>query len=317
MHRTLADFRDACSALNLHVFERGWLSSNGVLIRSAAGNCLIDTGYATHADQTLALVKSALGEARLHTVINTHLHSDHCGGNAALSTAYHGLKVLIPPGQAAAVNAWDTGALSYGPTGQLCPRFHYTDTLAPGTSINLGTAEWQVLAAKGHDPHSIILFQQDHGILMSADALWENGFGVVFPELDGIDAFDEVAATLDLIESLSPRYIIPGHGPVFSDLTGALQRARSRLAQFQGSPQKHRRHAVKVLLKFKLLEWQQTDLHSLIAWFRQTPYFHTIAPLDGMSAEDDTSIREYLETLLDDLQKAGAVEVIGHVIRNR
>lgn len=317
MHPTLADFSDACTALNLHVFERGWLSSNGVLIRSAAGNCLIDTGYATHSDQTLALMKSALGDARLHTVINTHLHSDHCGGNAALSAAYPGLKVHIPPGQAAAVKDWDTEALSYGPTGQICPPFHYTNTLAPGDSIALGDSEWLVLAAKGHDPHSIILFQQKHGVLMSADALWENGFGVVFPELDGVDAFDEVAATLDLIESLSPHYVIPGHGSVFTDLPGALQRARSRLAQFQDSPHKHRRHAVKVLLKFKLLEWQQTDKATLIDWFRQTPYFHTIAPLDGMGDSSDAGLSQYLQTLLEELEKVGAVELRDSVIQNR
>jgi hypothetical protein len=33
-------------------------------------------------------------------------------------------------------------------------------------------------------------------VLISADALWENGFGVVFPELEGDDAFAIVAATL-------------------------------------------------------------------------------------------------------------------------
>jgi glyoxylase-like metal-dependent hydrolase (beta-lactamase superfamily II) len=262
-------------------------------------------------------MKTALGDARQHTVINTQLHSDHCGGNAALSAAYPGLEVLIPPGQAAAVKDWDTEALSYGPTGQICPPFQYTNTLSPGDSIALGDSEWLVLAAKGHDPHSIILFQQKHGVLISADALWANGFGVVFPELDGIDAFDEVGATLDLIESISPHYVIPGHGSVFTDLTGALQRARSRLAQFQESPQKHRRHAVKVLLKFKLLEWQQTDMPSLIDWFGHTPYFHTIAPLDGMGDSSEAGIRQYLQTLLKELEKACAVEICDSVIRNR
>jgi hypothetical protein len=42
-------------------------------------------------------------------------------------------------------------------------------------------------------------------VLVSADALWERGFGVVFPELDGVDAFDEVSATLDLIAALAAR----------------------------------------------------------------------------------------------------------------
>lgn len=317
MPRSFDEFRTACTALHLTVFERGWLSSNGVLFRSEEGNCLVDTGYATHAPQTVALVKSALNGAPLHTVINTHLHSDHCGGNAALAAVYPGLEVLIPPGQATAVAAWDTDALSYGPTGQTCPQFHFTSTLSPGQSIRLGEWTWQIHAAKGHDPHSIILFQPEHGVLLSADALWENGFGVVFPELDGIDAFDEVGATLDLIESLSPNFIVPGHGAAFADLDGALQRARSRLAQFQRSPEKHHRHAVKVLIKFKLLEWQQTDIAQLINWFRETPYFRTIAPSDGMNSTDSKSVATYLHGLLHELQKAGALEIVGHSVRNR
>ena len=317
MPSSLTDFPTISTALNLRLFERGWLSSNGVLFQSDAGNCLVDTGYATHADQTLALVRSTLEDAKLHTIINTHLHSDHCGGNAALTAAYPGLSVLIPPGQTTAVSSWDTEALSFGPTGQTCPRFTHTGTISPGDSISLGNWDWQVHAAKGHDPHSVILFQPEHQVLLSADALWENGFGVVFPELDGIDAFDEVGATLDLIEALNPRYVIPGHGAVFSDVGGALERARSRLNQFQESPTKHRRHAIKVLLKFKLLEWQQTDLPRLTAWFRQTPYFNKIAQLDGMNVRDDESVSPYLQGILNDLQRAGTVEMIGSVIKNR
>jgi hypothetical protein len=30
-------------------------------------------------------------------------------------------------------------------------------------------------------------------LLLSADALWENGFGVIFPELDGESGFAEAA----------------------------------------------------------------------------------------------------------------------------
>ena len=38
------------------VFERGWLSSNNILLEGEAGNALIDSGYGAHAAQTLALV---------------------------------------------------------------------------------------------------------------------------------------------------------------------------------------------------------------------------------------------------------------------
>jgi hypothetical protein len=46
---------------DITVFERGWLSSNNILIRGAQSTALIDSGYATHAAQTVALVRAALG----------------------------------------------------------------------------------------------------------------------------------------------------------------------------------------------------------------------------------------------------------------
>jgi glyoxylase-like metal-dependent hydrolase (beta-lactamase superfamily II) len=92
--------------------------------------------------------------------------------------------------------------------------------------------------------------------LISADALWNNGFGVVFQELEGIEAFDEVAATLDLIERLSPLRVVPGHGIVFVDVDEALARARSHLAMFVRDPIRHATYGAKVLIKHKLLDWQ-------------------------------------------------------------
>ena len=75
-------------ASTMRVLERGWVSSNNVLLfdddQSAT---LVDTGYVTHGEQTLALVRHALEGRRLTRIINTHLHSDHCGGNALLSRA--------------------------------------------------------------------------------------------------------------------------------------------------------------------------------------------------------------------------------------
>ena len=96
------------------VFERGWLSANNILFQGPEGNALIDSGYATHADQTVALVRAALGSQPLTHLLNTHLHSDHCGGNAALQAAWPGLRTLIPPGQAAQVAEWDAWAQQVG-----------------------------------------------------------------------------------------------------------------------------------------------------------------------------------------------------------
>ena len=294
------------------VFERGWLSSNNILIRGRDSTALIDTGYVTHAPQTLALVETALAGRALDTILNTHLHSDHCGGNAALQARYRAVRTLIPPGASQHVRDWDPASLTYTPTGQNCAQFRFDALLQPGTEVTLGDTLWQVHAAPGHDPHSVILFEPVSRLLVSADALWERGFGVVFPELEGLDAFDQVAQTIDLIEALAPKQVIPGHGPVFSDVSGAIARARERLAGFVASPEKHIRHAAKVLLKFKLLEMQELEFASFVAWAQATPYFALIAKrhLPG------TDAARWIEELIQDLIRAGAAAREGTLIRN-
>jgi glyoxylase-like metal-dependent hydrolase (beta-lactamase superfamily II) len=136
----------------------------------------------------------------------------------------------------------------------------------------LGELAWQVHAAPGHDPHSVVLFEPASRTLISADALWENGFGVVFPELEGEQAFDEVSATLDLIEALAPLTVVPGHGPVFVFSHAVMGRARRRLDSFALDPVRHAQHAGKVLLKFKLLEVQQQLRPDFMAWALSMPY---------------------------------------------
>ena len=294
------------------VFERGWLSSNNILLEGEAGNALIDSGYGAHAAQTLALVQSSLKGRPLDILVNTHLHSDHCGGNAALQAAYPALTTLIPPGHAAQVQRWDAVALTYEPTGQTCPPFQMSAALQPGTEIRLGQAMWHIHAAPGHDPHSVILFEPQSRVLVSADALWERGFGVVFPELEGVDAFAEVAATIDLIETLDPLCVIPGHGPVFSGVSAAIANARARLHSFQSQPDKHIQYAVKVLLKFKLLEAQRLPHDALLAWAQSTSYFSLIHTTHFPSRD----FSEWLTQLIADLVRAGAATRDGAMICN-
>lgn len=298
---------------DIRVFERGWLSSNNILLYAEAGSALVDSGYVSHAAQTQALVENALDGKPLALLVNTHLHSDHCGGNAALQTQYPGLRTLIPPGHSEQVRRWDAYALSYGPTGQSCAPFRFDDVLQPGSTLRLGQREWQVHAAPGHDPHSVILFEPESRLLISADALWENGFGVVFPEIEGLRAFDEVSMTLDLIESLQARLVIPGHGAVFQQVDAALAVARQRLEQFRSDPRRHARHAAKVLLKFKLLELQQIALSEFLPWAAHTEYFATLHQA-YFKQHDFTA---WFDELLQDLVRAGVARIDDQMLFNQ
>ena len=291
----MTHFASALPALppEMTVLERGWLSANNIVFRGAdnrldGGAAVVDTGYCTHAAQTVALI------------------------GAALQAAWPGVRTAVPPGHLAQVQGWDAYALSYTPTGQHCPRFRADAALLPGTEVRLGVRLWQVHAAPGHDPHSIVLFEPQDALLISADALWENGFGVVFPELEGEAAFAEVAATLDLIERLAPRTVIPGHGPVLYDAPRAIDTARRRLDGFVREPLKHALHGAKVLLKYKLLEWQQIALVDVQAWALATPYFNLL----HTRYFAEMAFLPWLHSLVESLLRSGAATRQGDVLHN-
>lgn len=297
-------------SLGLSVLERGWLSSNSTVIVDGDAGWVVDTGYASHAPQTVELVQQVLGARKLVGILNTHLHSDHCGGNAALSSLLAGVQTWIPPGQADAVRRWDVNALTYQPTGQQCDRFSFDGLLQPGGEVRLGPARWEVHAAPGHDPHAVLLFQRQHRVLISGDALWENGFGVVFPELEGLDAFHEVSNTLDLIQSLAPAVVIPGHGRPFENVPAALDRAHKRLEQFLAAPHRHAEYAAKVLVKFHLLDRQRLRLIDLEEWYQSTPYF-------ALVSQHQPDLDLTLPHLLDKLVSSSAAEIQGEWVIDR
>ncbi len=295
----------------MRVFERGWLSSNNILFTGREQTALVDSGYATHGEQTVALVAHALQERPLDRLLNTHLHSDHCGGNAALQRAF-ACRTTIPAAEAGKVRAWNEEELMYRAVGQQCPRFRFDDTLPPGDVTTLGDMTWQALAAPGHDPHSLIFFCPDERILISADALWENGFGVVFPELEGESGFAEVRATLELIASLDVKLVIPGHGAPFTDVGKALATAFSRLEYFVADPARNAQNAIKVLLKFLLLERQRIPLVEIerlmsdMMLFRAANSHHLHQPE-----------AELAQWAVAQLVRAGVAEIAGGFVLNK
>ena len=297
----------------MHVFERGWLSSNCILFDDGNTSWLVDSGYSTHSAQTLELISLKLGKRPLDFLINTHLHSDHCGGNAALQAKYPELVTVIPPGQSDLVKVWDSNGLFYLPTGQLCPRFRFDQTLQSGFSIQFGLQNWEVHAAGGHDPHAVVFFEPTSRVLISADALWQSGFGVVFPELEGVEAFNDVAETLDLIEGLNPDLVVPGHGAIFKYTPEILAVARQKLDGFVKDPIKLARHGAKVLLKFKLLEKQKLLFSDFLQWAANTSclvQYHR-------RFFGDSHFSIWVEQLCTELVKAGVAKREGDNILNQ
>lgn len=293
---------------SMRVFERGWLSSNNVLFIDENRTALIDSGYSSHAAQTLALVRNSLGSGRaLDLIVNTHLHSDHCGGNAMLQAAF-ACETLIPHTEAQAVRDWDEEKLTFRATGQTCERFSFTGTIAPGATLKLGGMDWSVLGAPGHDPHSLMLYSAEERLLISADALWENGFGVIFPELEGESGFAEQRAVLDLIATLDVRAVIPGHGAPFTDIAKALDMASSRIDYLRADPERNAKNALKVLIVFKLMELRSMQIGALLLMADQARAMRAAANM--LSGDRTQLIRKYL----GELQASGVVKVEGETV---
>jgi glyoxylase-like metal-dependent hydrolase (beta-lactamase superfamily II) len=143
--------------------------------------------------------------------------------------------------------------------------------------VALGRAVWQVLAAPGHDPDAVMLFQPDEKVLIAGDALWEDGVAILFPELDGAPGLAPAAGVLDAIERLAPAWVIPGHGAPFGPAAASVERARQRLERFAREPARHRDYAARALVMFHMLEFGERPLAELVRWMLSVPLFEHIA----------------------------------------
>jgi glyoxylase-like metal-dependent hydrolase (beta-lactamase superfamily II) len=289
----------------MHVFVRDWLSSNIVVLRSERGSVVVDSGYGKHAPLTLALVASRMGlnGAPLAKVVNTHCHSDHIGGNAALQRAY-GCPIAVPAAEMPLIRAWDERALLLRHAGQHAERFSADESVEAGRTYMWGDLEWRALAAPGHDMAALVFFNDEHRILISGDALWENGYGIVMPPEIDEEALPATRATLETIAALDAQWVIPGHGEPFADVSAALERAFRRTAAFEADSPRTARHVLKVLLMFSLLDRERLPLASLAAHIERVPiYSEFSARFFGLAPA------ELAEQLAADLVRAGAARI--------
>lgn len=289
---------------SLLVLERGWLSSNSVLVFEGERATLVDSGYVGHAAQTVALVQGALTGRVLTRLINTHSHSDHIGGNAALQRAC-GCEVVIPAGSAEHIAAWDEEALLLTPARQRGDRFRHDGVIHPGETFAMGGLEWRAYHAPGHDMAALVFHCETARLLISGDALWADGFGVVFGEIMGKPgALAATRQTLDMIGHLAVDAVIPGHGPAFGDAEAALARAYRRLEAYERDPARVAKNAVKACFTFNLLDLQRLPLAEVDAYVAGVPLFAAVGT-QVLGMQPDALAR----WLVDELLHAGVIAV--------
>jgi glyoxylase-like metal-dependent hydrolase (beta-lactamase superfamily II) len=285
----------------VRVLTGDWLSCNQVLLSDATGDLLVDSGHVTRADDTLARLRrpELLGDRPLARLINTHAHSDHIGGNAALRRACR-CRITVPVGEAEHIRRWDTRAMWLDWAGQQAQRFDFDDTIAPGESFSGAGLQWEALPAPGHDQGALMFWSAEARILISGDALWENGFGIVLPEPpEGMDA---ARATLERIAALQVRLAIPGHGAPFTRVEHALARSFARLAAMRSDPGRAVRSVLKVMFAFTMLERERMPLADAMRLLQEIPMYR-----EYNERYLQLPPAELAGWLLGELERAGAV----------
>jgi glyoxylase-like metal-dependent hydrolase (beta-lactamase superfamily II) len=281
------------------VIVRGWLNCNQVLLADGDAHVLIDSGYHTHAQETLALLHAKC--TRVSRLINTHSHSDHVGGNAAVAERY-GCPITVSALEAPDLDPWSDEAFWMNYADQFAPRFRFTDTLSPGAVFHAADTDWQALAAPGHAMGALVFHSPEHRLLISGDALWRHGLGAVMPR-EGENAELEAAlATLDLIEKLNIATVIPGHGEPFTEVTEAIAEARSRLFAFRADVRRNARNFMKVMFTFSLLAKRSIGSAEARAYIARIPVYRDLNRR-FVGLPDD----QMANLLLDELKQAGAI----------
>lgn len=292
----------------IRVIVRDWLSANNILLKGRDANVLIDTGYVSRASETLSLLRRPqhLGSEPLNWLVNTHCHSDHMGGNAALQRVY-ACRTSVPEGEAPLVRAWNTRGLWLDYAGQQAERFGFDDMIVAGRTYCWGDLEWLTISAPGHDAGALMFYCAKERVLITGDALWENGFGIVLPDVP--EALEEARRTLDTIAALDVRVVIPGHGPPFARVGAALERSFARVDALRGNPERIARNVLKVMLVFSLLDRESLSLATLPDYLGSVPIYR-----EYNERYFKLTPAQLTELLVGELEKSGAAHRAGGLL---
>jgi hydroxyacylglutathione hydrolase len=119
---------------------------------------------------------------RLTTILNTHWHPDHAGGNAAIKAA--------------------TGATAIAPA-EVLAHFPVDRKVNDGDVVRLGETRIVVIDSGGHTLGHIVYHLVDDGMLFAGDTLFPMGCGRIF---EGTP--EQMWASLSRIAALPPETVV-------------------------------------------------------------------------------------------------------------
>lgn len=143
-------------------------------------------------------------------LLATHLHFDHCFGNAFVARQY-GVKLMASQDDEFLLPYMPQQCQAFGIPfkGEIEPIGQY---IGHGTTFTLGKEEMQAIAVPGHSPGSLAFYAPESGFVLSGDALFQMSIGRTdFPGGNHCQLIESIRKNL---LTLPPETVVyPGHGP--------------------------------------------------------------------------------------------------------
>ena len=197
---------------NLYFYpEKGTLDCNTYVIRGNP-SIIIDPGSAHFLPALVQdLHQDGIEPKDIDIITNTHLHGDHCWGDAAFKKL-SGTKIFSHRLQK---KFYDTTVIKTTKVfGLPVPGFNH-DSYLDNNKLNTGDMEFEIIHSPGHSPDSICFYCKQEGILICGDVIFNKNTGRV--DLPGGSA-DELKQSIDKLSQLEIEYLLPGHMGI---ITGA------------------------------------------------------------------------------------------------
>ena len=260
---------------DLFFIERGYLNANHLVYR-ADNPVLIDTGYISDFKDTALLIDSLgvnLENTRL--IITTHCHCDHIGGNQAIQKM-SGCDIVQHELGRHFIETRNTWALWWDYFNQQAAFFKPTGSMQDGQVLSIGPHQFEVIYTPGHASDGIALYNHKEKLLISSDALWEYDMAVHTVRIEGSAAIYNTSKSLQRLRELEVKTVCPGHGSIFWDFKGALERAQERIQRFMDDPELVGNDVLKKIIVYTLLMKHRASAYDLFdqlletIWFKET-----------------------------------------------
>jgi len=275
---------------DLFFIERGYLNGNHVVF-SSKEPVLIDSGYVADFGETEKLINNLgvrISDVRL--IVNTHCHCDHVGGNKAIQER-SGCTVAMHRIGKHFIDSRDDWATWWRYYGQRAEFFDCTQALEDGDVIPVGPHDFRVIHTPGHSADGIVLYNGKEKILISSDSLWENDMAVMTLRVEGSRALFSMLESLDRISALDVTVAYPGHGKPFTDVKGAIEKARKKIASYLDCRDRVGEDLIKKIIVYTLLMERSIPEEMLFGklldthWFRETVDLYFGGAYEGKYSE--------------------------------